>query len=157
LPGVIAVILAITASALHARELRVSGGACANVVQVVAHDVSLSDVLRGLSQRLAFEMSFEASNDPPVNIDAAGGLPDVLRQVAESMNFSMAMAPDPRCAGRLRVMKMSILSTRLTVPPQAIAAPPQYARITDERDEAAAAHLIAHGYTPPPNSQSYSH
>ena len=148
LKALIAIAFALTMSPLAARELRVNGTACGNSIHVVARDVPLSDVLKALSRRLEFEISFEAESDPQINVDTTSSAADILTQLAGSLNFSMSIARDPTCGARLRVTKMSVLPSQSAAPSQIATTPSRHVDVMDKQNEGAAAFLAAHGYAP---------
>jgi hypothetical protein len=147
--------LAIVATPLCAQELRLSGGGCASTLHLVARDVPLSGVLKRLSERLDFKLSFGSETDPLVTVDTTLDPGDLLLHLADAVNFSVVHAPDPRCPGRNRIIEMTVLPAGKTQPRMAAALPsarppmpvetPEQKRIAQEGLDA---YLVSHGMDP---------
>jgi hypothetical protein len=104
------VVAAALAPPTFADELRVTGNDCSASIRVEARDVRLSDVLKGIAQKLDFQLSFEAESDPLVTIDVSRDAVDVLALVAATQNISIAKARNARCPERERIAKVWILT-----------------------------------------------
>ena len=58
-----------------AQEIAVSKGKCGANVHVTARKARLSEVLKRLSQALDFQLQYESSNDPIIDIDLSRPAP----------------------------------------------------------------------------------
>ena len=101
---------ALVAFHANAQELRIVPANCSKPVHLVARDVPLSTVLRSLSESLNFTVVYRADTDPRVTTDATSLAPDLVRNLARNMNFSLEEATDPRCANGRRIAKLSVLT-----------------------------------------------
>ena len=92
-----------------AQDLRVASIGCAKPVHLVANDIPLSTVLHALSSSLHFDVVYKAETDPVVTIETTALAPDVVRDIARNVNFSLEEATDARCAQGRRIVKLSVL------------------------------------------------
>jgi hypothetical protein len=92
-----------------AHDVRVSNFDCGAPVRLVARQVPLSIVLKRLAESLGFELVYQSQSDPLVTIDERLSATDLVRRLANEMNFSIEQAVDSRCPQNKRVAKLSVL------------------------------------------------
>jgi hypothetical protein len=114
------------AAQAEANPVRVTGGGCAAPVHVVARDAALSSVLKELSRNLGFVLQYDADVDPPVTIDATKPAIELVKGLAPGANLSLTQAPDPKCRGQDRIVRVTVLAKGQRAPAsaRAAAAPP---------------------------------
>jgi hypothetical protein len=101
--------LALVSLSAGAQELRIVRTDCSKPVHLVARDIPLSMLLRSLSASLHFDVVYHAQSDPLVTADAKSLAPDLVRNLARDMNFSLEEATDPGCAQGRRIARLSVL------------------------------------------------
>lgn len=109
-------LAACIASPAYAGDIHITGGNCAAVVHLVAHDAPLSDVLRRLAQTLGFQLADGGASDTPVNVDVSRRPADLIASLAGSENVSMTMEANPRCPRRERIVKLWVLPGKQGAP-----------------------------------------
>ena len=99
-------------------------GGCEVGVHLVARGAPLDHVLARLSEVLGFQVQFIGSSDSVVDIDVARQAPELIRKLSPIDDLIIAQAPDPRCPGRDRVVKVWLLSKGKNNAPPSISASP---------------------------------
>jgi hypothetical protein len=118
--GLCALVFAAQAGA---NPVRVIAGGCGAPVRVVARDAALSSVLKELSRALGFTLRYDAVVDPLITIDATKPAIELLNGLAPEANLSVTQGPDPKCRGKERVIRVTVLAggkparARAIVPP----------------------------------------
>ena len=124
---------------LWAQEVKVSAAACGSRVHVIASKAPLSEVLRSLSNKLGFELRFEANSDPMLDVDIAQKPRDLVAKLAPSISVVIREERDPRCPGQQRIAAVWVLAQgRENTPQASISAfsAPQQVPMTREAQEA---------------------
>jgi hypothetical protein len=124
---------------LWAQEVKVSAAACGSRVHVIASKAPLSEVLRSLSNKLGFELRFEANSDPMLDVDIAQKARDLVAKLAPSISVIIREERDPRCPGQQRIAAVWVLAQgRENTPQASISAfsAPQHVPMTREAQEA---------------------
>jgi len=98
-------------SSIPAYEIRIDGVRCASSIHLLARDAPLSETLRQLAKSLGFEVRYEASFDPDVNIDSTIPASEAIARIGQSVNLSIVEDGNSSCANARRVTKVVVLPT----------------------------------------------
>src|SRR3954447_25795218 len=90
-------------------RVRVSLGDCGSAVHLLARDAHLSEVIRSLSESLQFDVRFEASSDPVVNLDLSLPPAELVAKLSPLDSVIVSQSRDPRCPRHYRVAKVWVL------------------------------------------------
>jgi hypothetical protein len=101
-----------------AQELSVEPGDCKSGVRLSARNVPVSRVLAQLSEKLGFELELEAPADRLVDVDMKRPAPELVRKLLAAENVVYSEAPDPRCPGQSRLVKLWLLPAGAEGPPR---------------------------------------
>jgi len=145
-----AMVIVLAPSLGIAAEIRIEGGDCASGVHLVARDARFRDVLERLAEKLDFQLRFEGSADPIVNVDITRPSGELVARISPADSVIVTEARDPKCNGQKRVVKVWVLPTgdrNASVP-----ARPSTPAAAPPLDEAARTILRGHGMIPPPNA-----
>lgn len=150
-----------------AQQITIGKGNCATGVRLTAKGARLSEVLKKLSQTLEFQLQFDSSNDPIVNIDMSRRAPELIAKLSPADNIMVTQAPDPKCPRQYRVVKVWVLPTakanvgaptpgaaaRPAATPQASQpyTPAQLDEMSRQRKAAYDTYVREHGEPPPPD------
>jgi hypothetical protein len=94
---------------LWAQEVKVNATACGSRVHLIASKAPLSEVLRSLSNKLGFELRFEANSDPMLDVDIALEPRDLVANLAPAISLIIRQERDPRCLGQQRITAVWVL------------------------------------------------
>jgi hypothetical protein len=139
-------------------EIRIVAGDCSPVVQLVARNALLSDVLRRLAQSLDFQLQFEGNPDSIVNMNVAMPPAELVAKLSAVDSVIVTQTRDPRCPAQNRIVKVWVLpkakdnagtgaATRPEVSQQQQAR--GYEEMSRQRKEAYDAYVRIHGKPPP--------
>jgi hypothetical protein len=101
--------LSVCSVGAQAQQITIDAGRCDSGVRVVAKKAKLSHVLQALSQKLEFELQYESSSDPLIDIDLRRPAPELVARLAPGDNVMITQAIDPRCPRRYRISKVWVL------------------------------------------------
>ena len=90
-------------------RVQISVGECGSPIQLLARDVPLSEVFKSLSESLAFELQFEASTDPMVNLNLLLPAPELVAKLSPMDSVIVSQSRDPRCPRDYRIAKVWVL------------------------------------------------
>ena len=96
----------------YAEEIRINGGMCNGPVRLVAQNAPLSSVLKRLGESLGVELVYQSQRDPLITREIRSSPVDLVRDLAQGMNFTVEQIADGRCTGTARVAKVSVLPDR---------------------------------------------
>jgi len=137
-------------------EIRITTADCPAAVKLVARNAPLSEVLRKLAQSLDFELQFDASSDPLVNLDAAMPAPELVAKLLPGDNVIVTQSRDRRCPGQYRIAKLRVLrksGDNGVARAAAIATPAEqsqrYEEMSRQAKEAYQEYVRRHGKPPP--------
>ena len=124
-------------------------------------------MLTQLAKALDFQLKFEASSDPTINVDVSRQAPELVAKLSPADNVIITQAPDPRCPRQHRIVKVWVLPSAKpaaaasvaspAAPPKQGASPPTATtldpRKVDEmarlRKEMYDTYVRTHGHPPP--------
>jgi hypothetical protein len=78
-------------------------------VHLVAREAPLSLVLKRLADSLGFDVVYQSRSDPLITTDERLVATELVRRLAQNVNFSLEQARDARCAQGNRIAKVSVL------------------------------------------------
>jgi len=141
---------------------------------VSARDAHLSEVIRSLSESLQFDVRFEASSDPVLNLDLSLPPAELVSKLSPLDSIIVSQSRDPRCPPHYRIAKVWVLPkaeagrSDRSLPAQAAQIPPtppvqqpqqrqetqqeqsqRYDRMSKQAREAYQAYVRIYGTAPP--------
>jgi hypothetical protein len=105
----LAATLSLACKAVGATRIDIARGDCNSGVRLTAKDAPLSEVLQRLSVVLGFQMQLETRLDSLVTLDMAAPATELIARLTVQESAMTSYAPDPRCPGRSRVVRLWIL------------------------------------------------
>ena len=110
-----------------AQQIEISQRDCATGVRLTAKRARLSDVLTRLSESLGFKLQFEGARDPAIDVAVTRQPPELVAGLSSIDSIIITQAPDPRCPGRYRIVKVWVLPGPGNAKAGSVAAPRQAA------------------------------
>lgn len=90
--------------------LSITANGCGGVVRLVADDVHLSAVFKGLAEELGFELHFKGA-DRPISADIEQLPVELIESLTREDNIIVSTVADPDCDGGRRISKVRFLAT----------------------------------------------
>jgi hypothetical protein len=115
-----------------AQPIQIGYRECAAEVALTVRGARLSEVLQQLSETLGFQLQFEGTSDPVIDVDVSRQAPELVAKLSPTDSIMVSQAADPRCPNRKRIVKVWVLPkagngavpTPAPPPPKPVAQPP---------------------------------
>lgn len=155
--------LLVAAAGATAQQIHIDPGDCDAGVRLTAKGVRLSEVLKRLSETLGFQLQYEGTSDPVINVDVSRQAPELVARLSPAESMMVTQAVDPRCPRHYRIVKVWVLpkakenisppaathGQAAQVQPTAQYQPSQLDKMSLKAKEMYDAYVKTHGVPPP--------